>query len=325
MDSLNRSLIEKLKALRPNADAPELSERAYRQAIDDCISVIRRQNQSEISGVDDLEELDQFLEAMRDGAYSVTDSLMEKASEHLHELRAYLATRKPVSVEADCCKGEAWHTHDCHSQTEQPDEAPTEMYNRIEARITAILHSHGIISDTITITQSMAITDVMTAFYQECLPVRESVARSPFTQRTERHTEILRGLMMSGITNEEIHKAIDWAFAQDCPDAESFSSIMILSEAAARFIDVRMQCWQPIETAPRDGTRVLVKFKDDLTKYEGMGKGSLELWQGLPFVGRHRGDIMEWAFAAPVGHGGFPDAWLAGWVPIKTDIEDENT
>jgi hypothetical protein len=36
------SLIEKLEALRPNADAPELSERAYRQAIDDCIGVVRQ-------------------------------------------------------------------------------------------------------------------------------------------------------------------------------------------------------------------------------------------------------------------------------------------
>jgi hypothetical protein len=48
---------------------------------------------SEIS--DDLEELDRFLEAMRDGAFSVTEGVMIKASEHLEELRAYLSTRKP--------------------------------------------------------------------------------------------------------------------------------------------------------------------------------------------------------------------------------------
>lgn len=50
---------------------------------------------------DDLEELDQFLEAMRDGAYSVTDSVIIEASEHLEELRSYLAKNKPVSL-IDC-------------------------------------------------------------------------------------------------------------------------------------------------------------------------------------------------------------------------------
>jgi hypothetical protein len=36
------SLIEKLEALRPNADAPEYSERVYRTAVDDCIDIVRQ-------------------------------------------------------------------------------------------------------------------------------------------------------------------------------------------------------------------------------------------------------------------------------------------
>lgn len=36
---------------------------------------------------DCLEEIDKFLEAIRDGAYGVTDGVMNTASEHLHELR----------------------------------------------------------------------------------------------------------------------------------------------------------------------------------------------------------------------------------------------
>jgi len=76
----------------------------------------------------------------------------------------------------------------------------------------------------------------------------------------------------------------------------------------------RVSSWSPIESAPKDGTPVLLKFKNDLSKYT-MGK-----WDGLVFVGRSRDDTMEWGFAAPVGCGGFPDAWLEGWKPINEAI-----
>lgn len=59
----NDSLIGKLKALRPNADAPELSELAYRHAVDDCISIIRQHSASE---GDVVERLSAYLNAKKE-------------------------------------------------------------------------------------------------------------------------------------------------------------------------------------------------------------------------------------------------------------------
>lgn len=89
----------------------------------------------------------------------------------------------------------------------------------------------------------------------------------------------------------------------------------------------RMQL-RPMSEAPHGaadtGPSVLLKFKDDLSQYEAKGakERRLDRWEGLFFVGRHHGftrrmDLdMGWGFAAPVGQGGFPDAWLEGWAPL---------
>ena len=70
--------------------------------------------------------------------------------------------------------------------------------------------------------------------------------------------------------------------------------------------------WQPIESAPKDGTPVLVKFKDAIPN----DREDLRRWDGLMFVGRSHGNVMEWSFAAPVGQGGFPDEWMESWMPL---------
>lgn len=70
--------------------------------------------------------------------------------------------------------------------------------------------------------------------------------------------------------------------------------------------------WQPIETAPRDRTAVLLKLKDPIPR----DRDDLRRWDGLIFVGRNYGDVMDWGFAAPVGQGGFPDEWFEGWMEL---------
>lgn len=67
--------------------------------------------------------------------------------------------------------------------------------------------------------------------------------------------------------------------------------------------------WKPIEAAPKDGTPILVKFKKDLSEYSE----TLKTWEGRCAVMNNRNNAGNWSFAAPVGQGGFPDAWFEGW------------
>lgn len=72
---------------------------------------------------------------------------------------------------------------------------------------------------------------------------------------------------------------------------------------------------------------MLLRFRANLRPYDDSDDFRIKRWQGLAFVGRHSGYTattrydMGWAFAAPVGQGGFPDAWLVGWQPISPPPE----
>ena len=87
------------------------------------------------------------------------------------------------------------------------------------------------------------------------------------------------------------------------------------------------RAWLPIEDAPDDGASVLLLLKEKESLDEFFVRDA-ESWAGLPFVGRrpyprsHDFD-MGWNFAAPVGEGGIPDAWLAGWQPLPPPPEGE--
>lgn len=82
----------------------------------------------------------------------------------------------------------------------------------------------------------------------------------------------------------------------------------------AALATLKAQQWHDISTAPKDSTPILVRLKDTLPDRQ-------ENWVGRAFVASHPGladDDFDigWSFAAPVGMGGFPDEWIAGWLPI---------
>jgi len=111
--------------------------------------------------------------------------------------------------------------------------------------------------------------------------------------------------------NEGLRAALEWA-------SENRASPDVAGTASDRQ-------WQPMDTAPRDRTRVLVVFRADLVErfagFDASNAERLSRWAGIPFVARHEGYTpsgydMGWSFAAPVGQGGFDTAWLAGWMPL---------
>ena len=74
--------------------------------------------------------------------------------------------------------------------------------------------------------------------------------------------------------------------------------------------------WRPISEAKKDGTPIWAVIRADLVEYTG--REDLDRWAGLQLPLRCLPELAKWGWnvAAPVGAGGFPDDWIAGWMPL---------
>lgn len=89
--------------------------------------------------------------------------------------------------------------------------------------------------------------------------------------------------------------------------------------------------WRPITEACKDRSVIWAVFHTDIYPRLEPGRDDLERWNGVQVPLRHMGIVeyddgpfdMGWNVAAPVGHGGFPDDWIAGWMPIPPPPKEE--
>jgi hypothetical protein len=95
-----------------------------------------------------------------------------------------------------------------------------------------------------------------------------------------------------------------------------------MQEAADAAI-AEVMAWQPIENARKDGTPIWAVLHSDIYPRIEPGREDLRRWNGLQLPIRHAGLCEDgfdigWGVAAPVGHGGFPDEWIAGYLPLPS-------
>lgn len=81
--------------------------------------------------------------------------------------------------------------------------------------------------------------------------------------------------------------------------------------------------WQPVERAPKDRTVIWAALRSDIFPGLCPGREDLGRWNSLQVPLRHPGVAADgfdvgWDMAAPVGHGGIPDEWIAGWMSLPT-------
>jgi hypothetical protein len=79
---------------------------------------------------------------------------------------------------------------------------------------------------------------------------------------------------------------------------------------------------RPMAEAAKDQTPVLAKFRPDIRERFYCGqRDDLRRWEGIWCVVHHpglpeSGRDFGWNVAAPIRHGGFPDEWFEGWLPL---------
>lgn len=88
--------------------------------------------------------------------------------------------------------------------------------------------------------------------------------------------------------------------------------------------------WQKIEgkpdptKAPWDGKPIWALIHSDLSIRFQLER--LAAWNGRQIPLRHEGKTpsdydLGWSVAAPLGYGGIPDSWVAGWMPLPPPPE----
>jgi len=123
---------------------------------------------------------------------------------------------------------------------------------------------------------------------------------------------------------EDMRRALTaaYAIAQTAPQASLIAHGVEDGGAVATAPSSANKEWQPIENAPRDGTIIWVCFRNDLDQ-NGRNM-DLKPWNGLqlplrmryPWGSDYTSVSWGWDIAAPIGRGGFPDRWIAGWIPL---------
>lgn len=76
---------------------------------------------------------------------------------------------------------------------------------------------------------------------------------------------------------------------------------------------------RPMNEAPKDGTAILARIRDDLDAW----RPERAPWReaGIFVVVRHPGLAEDgfdigWNLAGPFGNGGWTDEWFTGWWPL---------
>lgn len=100
----------------------------------------------------------------------------------------------------------------------------------------------------------------------------------------------------------------------------------IMAPAVARNTE-NLLPWRPIAKAVKGGPAIWAKMREDLSILAD--RPDLEIWNGVEVPLHHPGTYQDadgrlwdhgWNIAASVGHGGFPDQWIAGWVPLRSHM-----
>lgn len=104
-------------------------------------------------------------------------------------------------------------------------------------------------------------------------------------------------------------------------ECEFHAALVAAWPTISRVLREAAEGWRPIETAPKDGTIIWAKLRDDIYPVLKPGRDDLVRWNGVQIPLRHPGLAEDgfdigWSVAAPVGHGGFPDEWVEGFRPL---------